>query len=140
MLMTLGAIKFEVYPLNATDLSHNHETVFAEKPVLGVRPPLEWVGDGPEAWTIRARLFPRRFGGLGDLTKLYQARTAGSPLYLMRGDGAQMGWVVIDKVTERSSFLDGDGVGRVIDVDISVRRSDAPSAGSYFSVFSGLLS
>ena len=138
MLMTLGPIRFEVYPFNATEYEHGHETSFVEKPVLGARPPLEWVGEGAESWSIRAIIFPHRFGGLGDLKKLYQARAAGRPLYLMRGDGAQMGWVVIERVSERSSYLDAEGIGRVIDVDISVRRSAKPSNGSYFSLFSGL--
>lgn len=140
MLMTLGPIKFEVYPFNATEYGHGHESAFAEKPVLGARPPLEWVGEGPEGWSIRAIMFPHRFGGLGDLKKLYQARAAGRPLYLMRGDGSQMGWVVIDKVTERSNYLDAQGIGKVIEMDISVRRSSKPSNGSFFSVFSGMFS
>jgi phage protein U len=140
MLMTLGPIRFEVYPFNATEYDHGHETSFVEKPVLGARPPLEWVGEGAESWSIKARIFPHRFGGLGDLKKLYQARVAGRPLYLMRGDGSQMGWVVIERVSERASYLDAEGIGRVIDVDIAVRRAGKPSNGSFFSAFSGMFS
>lgn len=140
MLMSLGPIRFEVYPFNTTEYDHGHESGFVEKPVLGARPPLEWVGEGAESWSIKARIFPQRFGGLDDLKKLYQARAAGRPLYLMRGDGAQMGWVMIEKVAERSSYLDLQGIGRVIDVDIAVRRSAKPSNGSFFSLFSGMFS
>lgn len=139
MLMSLGPIRFEVFPFNTHAYDHHHETTFVEKPVIGARPPLEWVGDGPETWTITAKLYPHKFGGLGDLSRLTQARASGQPMYLMRGDGGQMGWVVIEKVSERSSFLDRHGVGKVIDVDISVKRSSGPSAGSYVSVFGGLL-
>ena len=140
MLMSLGPVRFEIYPFNATDYGHEHESSFVEKPVLGARPPLEWVGEGSERWSITARIFPHRFGGLGDLKTLYQARAAGRPLYLMRGDGAQMGWVVVDKVTERSSYLDAKGIGRVIDVDITLRRAAKPSDGSFFSLFAGMFS
>ena len=56
----------------------------------------------------------------------------------LTGDGALMGWVVIERVTERSTYLDGNGIGRVVDIDIAVRRSSGPSNGSYFAVFSGL--
>ena len=140
MLMSLGPITFEVYPFNTTEYDHGHESGFVEKPVLGARPPLEWVGEGAESWSIKARIFPHRFGGLDDLKKLYQARAVGRPLYLMRGDGAQMGWVVIEKVAERSSYLDAEGIGRVIDVDIAVRRSAKPSNGIFFSLFSGMFS
>lgn len=140
MLMVLGPVQFEVWPFNATDYEHGHESAFAEKPVLGARPPLEWVGEGPETWTIKARIFPRRFGGLEDLKKLAAARASGWPQYLMRGDGAQMGWVVIERVQERSTYLDAKGVGQVIEVDISVKRSAKPSNGSFFSLLSGLFS
>lgn len=140
MLMSLGPVRFEIYPFNATDYAHDHEADFVEKPVLGARLPLEWVGEGAESWSITARIFPHRFGGLDDLKTLYQARAAGRPLYLMRGDGAQMGWVVIEKVAERSSYLDTNGIGRLVDVDITVRRAAKPSDGSFFSLFSGMFS
>ena len=39
---------------------------------------------------------------------------------------------------DAASYLDAEGIGRVIDVDIAVRRSAKPSNGSFFSVFSGL--
>ena len=71
------------------------------------------------------------------MQKLNQTRAAGRGVYLMRGDGAQMGWVVVEAVTERNTYLDAKGVGKVIEVDIKVKRSVQPSGGSYFSIFSG---
>ena len=106
--------------------------------MLGVRPPLEWVGDGAESWTISAKLFPGRFGGLGSLRTLYQARASGQPQYLMRGDGAQMGWVVIERVSERSTYLDAKGVGQMIEVEITVKRASAPGSGGYYAALAGL--
>ena len=134
MLMMLGPVQFEVLPFNAHNIGHGHEASFAEKPVLGARPPLEFVGEGPESWTIKARLFPEKFGGLDQLNTLYQARSLGQPQYLMRGDGAVMGWVVILSVQEQSTYLDPKGVGKVIDVDISVKRCGGPSAGSFYAL------
>lgn len=137
-IMSLGAVQFEITPFNATEYDHSHAATYVEKPVIGAAMPLEFVGAGSETWTIKARLFPHKFGGLGDLAKLGQQRASGKPVYLMRGDGKQMGWVVIESVTERSSYLDAQGVGKVIDVDIQVKRSPKPGAGSYFSVFGGM--
>jgi uncharacterized protein len=137
MLMKLGPVAFEVWPFNATGYTHTHETPYAEKPVVGARPPLEWVGSGPETWTIQAKLFPAKFGGIGDLQKLYQARESGKPQYLMRGDGKAMGWVAIERVTETSTYLDARGVGQIIEVDIDVKRSEKPGNGSFFSIMSG---
>lgn len=134
MLMMIGPVKFDIAPLNAHDISHGHETAFVEKPVMGAMPPVEWVGEGAETWTIRGRLFPKRFGGLGSLRLLYEARKTGLPHYMMRGDGALMGWVVIERINERSSFLDAGGVGQMIEFDVTVRRCPAPFAGLYFSI------
>ena len=133
MLMTLGAVTFEVYPFNATDVDHKHESSFAEKPVVGAMPGLEWVGEGPETWAIKGKIFPYKFGGLADLEKLRQARRSGLPQYMMRGDGALMGWVVIESVSEASSYLSAVGVGKVVEIDISLRLTSRPSNGAYFS-------
>jgi len=134
MLMMLGPVEFEVIPFNTHEYGHGHEAGFAEKPVLGVRPPLEFVGEGPESWTIKGRVYPEKFGGLDHLKKLYDARASGRPQYLMRGDGILMGWVVILNVSEQSTYLNHDGVGKQIDFDITVKRTDPPSSGQYFSL------
>ena len=142
MLMMIGPVIFKVAPFNATEYSHEHGGTFAEKPVLGARAPLEWTGRAAETWTIRAILYPERFGGQSSLIALGLLVSAGAPQYMARGDGSLMGWVVIEKVRERSTHLDASGVGKVIEVDIDVRRSQPPTAASYFgalsSVFSGL--
>jgi uncharacterized protein len=137
MLMKLGPVTFQIWPFNAISYEHTHTTPFVEKPVLGVRPPLEWVGDGPETWTIEAKLFPEKLGGLEDLQKLYQARASGKQQYLMRGDGTPMGWVGIESVREKSTYLDAQGVGKQIEVSITVKRSGKPGNGSFFSIMSG---
>ena len=138
MLMMLGPVRFEIVPFNATGYDHAHEAAFVEKPVLGAPMPLEYVGEGAETWGLRAKLFPDRFGGLSALDRLEQARRAGQPQYMMRGDGALMGWVVIEKVSERSSWLGPGGVGKIIEIDIALRRTTAPGAAAYFTIFSGV--
>jgi phage protein U len=134
MLMMLGPVEFEIIPFNTDTYGHDHEARFAEKPVLGTRPPLEFVGEGPESWNIRAKLFPEKFGGLDMLKVLYDVRSSGQPQYLMRGDGVLMGWVAVLNVQEKSTYLDAKAVGKVIEVDISVKRSEKPPPGSYFSM------
>lgn len=139
MLMMIGPVQFEILPLNTDAYTHGHEAGFAEKPVLGARPVLEYVGEGAESWTISARLYPEKFGGMGQLQLLFQARASGRPQYMMRGDGSLMGWVNIISVNERSSYLGRDGVGKVINVDITVKRAGSPSAGSFFSLLADVL-
>lgn len=138
MLAQLGSTTFEIVPFNAIGTGHDAGADFAEKAVMGRRPPLEFVGEAPESFTIQAKLFPAKFGGMSSLDGLHKQRQAGKALPLMRGDGTPLGWVVIEKVAERASFLDAKGVGQVIEVDITVKRSDPPGAGGIFSILSGL--
>lgn len=138
MLLMIGPVELSLIPFNPVGYEHSHETRYAVKPVVGGSEPLEYIGEGAETWTIQAKLFPERFGGQSGLTILELARKSGQPQYLMRGDGRLMGWVVIQNVTERSSYLDASGVGRVVEVEITVRRNPGPAAGLYFSIFGGL--
>lgn len=140
MLFQLGTVAFEIAPFNPQETSRETEAGIVSKPVLGRRPPLEFVGDGPESISISAVLFPETLGGLEVLDRLDAMRAAGAPQYFMRGDGRPMGWFMIEKVSEKSTFLDHRGIGRQVSVEISLRRSDAPQASDFFSSIMGLLS
>lgn len=139
MLCQLGGVQFEIWPLNALEIGHDGAAAFAEKAVLGRRPPLEFVGEGPEIYRVRARLFPAKFGGLSSLAALSAQRRTGGAFPFMRGDGAALGWFVIEAINERSTYLDARGVGQVIEVEIVLRRSDqvagSANIGSMLSLF-----
>ena len=51
MLAQLGSVQFEVWPVNIHEHTHEGRATFAEKPVMGRRPPLEFVGEGPDSRT-----------------------------------------------------------------------------------------
>lgn len=140
MMLMIGPVRMKVAPFNVTGYSQTRETAYVAKPVLGGREPMEYVGEGSATIDVSGKLFPEKFGGLSSLEVLNLARASGTPQWLMRGDGGMMGWVVIESVKERSSFLDADGVGRVIEVDISLRRVGIPLAAAFFSALSGLFS
>jgi uncharacterized protein len=135
MLMTLGSVTFEVQPFNTHEYSHTHQTDYVDKPVVGARKPLEFVGDGDETWTISGRLFPKKLGGLNGLARLASARKSGVPQYLMRGDGRPMGFVAILSVTEKSTYLDVDGVGKIVEFEVTVKQAGAPGIAGFVSMF-----
>jgi len=139
VLAQLGSVQMEVWPFNMTEASHDSEASFAEKSVMGRRPPLEFVGLGPDSRELKCKLFPSKFGGLSTLDALLDQQASGQPMPFMRGDGVPLGWYVIEKVSERSSYLDRNGVGQVIEVDVSLKRDDAPGSGSIFSILAGML-
>ena len=139
MLYALGPVTFEVLPVNITETSRETEASWVDKPVVGRRPPLEFTGDGPEQMILTVKLFPKNFGGLSALSSFDTMRRSGTPFVLARGDGANMGWFVVLRCRERSTYLAADGVGKVVEADLELRRADAPSAAGYlrtlFSLF-----
>jgi phage protein U len=138
MIAMLGPVMFEIAPVNLHGMTRDSEASFVEKPVLGRRPPNESVGEGPETNKLTVKLFPEKFGGLSGLAALDAIRISGEPQYFMRGDGTPLGWHVITNVTEKSTYLDAGGVGRVIDVEINLKRDDPPALDAFFASLSGL--
>ncbi len=130
MLMQLGAVTFEVIPFNTDEYSRDAAYDFAAHDVIGRLRPRESMGEGDETYRISGRLFPSHFGGLGSLDNLNTMLKSGTAQPLVRGDGRNLGWYLIESVSERSSYLRKDGVGGQIEFDISLTKSPAPSAAS----------
>lgn len=131
MLYQLGEHQFEVAPLNIHEGEVATAADFATKPVIGARPPLEPVGEGEETRSLRGRMFPKRFGGEAMLSALDASRRAQTPLPLVRGDGAALGFFVITALRRSESAFAGDGVPQVIDFDISLTRSQPAKPEAY---------
>jgi phage protein U len=139
MLCQLGAVQFTVvHQLEET--SHDGTATFAEHPVVGRQPTLEFMGEGSEPFTIRGKLFPKALGGAPELSALQAMRKAGQAQFYMRGDGVPIGWVVIEKVTERASYIASDGTGRVIEFDVALKKASGPSADGIFNALLSLFS
>lgn len=138
MLAQLGSTQFEIVPFNAHEFSHDGSADHVEKPVIGRRPPLEFVGEGSDTRRISCRLFPERFGGLSSVEGLQKQRASGKSLPFMRGDGRALGWYVITDISQTDTYIGRHGVGRVVEVEISLLRSDPAGAGSVFSILSGM--
>ncbi len=138
MLFMLGALQLDVRAFNPQRTTRDAGGEYVEKPVLGVRPPLEHVGEATETLSIEARIHPHKLGGMGGLSLLDQMRQSGVSQYVMRGDGTPIGWCVVEKVSESGSYLDALGVGRVIEVQITLKRADAPQGSNYVAALMGL--
>lgn len=139
MLFQLGSVQFDVAPVNVHEASREVGHDFAAKDVIGAPKPRESMGEADEKVSMSGRLFPHRLGGLGGLAALEAMARAGTPQILVRGDGMVYGWFLIESVKEKSTYLDGRGVGREIEFDISLVRSpNAASAGSIMSMLFSL--
>ncbi len=138
MLYQLGVLSIKVQPFNVNKVQSDAFTDYVAKPVLGVEPPMEYVGEGAHTWRLSGDLFPKVIGGLSELSLLHAMRESGRPQFLLRGDGTPLGWVVIEKVGAREAHLGGDGVGQKITVDIELRRAGRPNRLSLFSILLGI--
>ncbi|MFN3521268.1 MAG: phage tail protein [Phenylobacterium sp.] len=81
---------------------------------------------------MSCRLFPEAIGGLDELELLRRMRQSGGAASLMRGDGTALGWFVVTNVRELHTSLGPNGVGRMVDVEISLKRTYKPTPAEYF--------
>jgi phage protein U len=130
MLASLGPVVFNL----RTDLQTIDQDVkssFAKHDVMGASPVYENTGDDESTVTLKGTLHPYFFGGaLSGLAALEAARQAKTPLPLMRGDYAPMGWFLIDKISRSDAELDAfEGIGHEIDYTVDLLRVDSPGAG-----------
>ena len=140
-LYQLGAIQFQVAPVNISEVSRETGSDFAAKDVMGAPRSREYVGEADERLTFAGTLFPQKFGGLPGIDALQTVARAGQPQMLMRGDGSVFGWYVIEKVTDKHTYLDVAGVGRMIEFEIELVKSpNAASVGAMMSTLTGLFS
>ncbi len=140
MLAQLGNVQFTVLPFNINATDHEAGASFASHEVVGAHPALEFVGEAQESWRVRGSVFPKKFGGVDELNALHAMRRTGAAQFWMRGDGVPMGWVVIERVTEKSTYLAADGTGRVIEFDVDLKRASGPSADGIFNALFSLFS
>jgi hypothetical protein len=131
MLYMLGSVAWETAPLNVDEVGHQTGADFAEKPILGRAPSYEFMGVTAEEITFKGKLFPRKLGGLDDFDQLQEIRAGGAAEHLMRGDGRAMGWFNITAISSTARYLAADGVGQIIEFEMTLRQGDKPPAGEY---------
>lgn len=138
MLYMLGPIQLKVWPYNVHEVSREAKTDYAAKDVVGARRPLEHMGEGDETIKLSGRILPEKLpGGLEAHEALHDIRASGEAQHLLRGDGKPFGWFVIESASEKSKHLNGSGVGQFIEIEISLKRCDTPSAGAAFGMLAG---
>ncbi len=139
MLYALGPLTFTVAPFNADEVDRTSSADFAEKQLLGQRKGHEFVGEGEEKIVLRGSLFPETLGGLDGLAVLDALRSSGTPQMLLRGDGVDLGWFLIERVHGNNKHLNREGVGKKIDFTIELVRDDPPSAADYLATLFSIL-
>lgn len=143
MLFQLGAVTISSPgPFNATDVAEEFGSDFAVKPLVGAPQDREFTGEADGRMTLSGTLFPTRYAawgratGLDEVEMLRAVTGSGEPQPLVRGDGRNLGFWLVEKVTTKSAKLSADGVGRVVAYDIGLVRS---AAGATPAALAGML-
>lgn len=138
MLYQLGAMTFEVYPLNVGTVEREGGSDYAAKDIVGAHRPREFVGEADEKVKLSGFLYPHKFGGVAQLSALQAIAKMGVPQLLLRGDGSLLGWFIIEKVTDKHTYIDRVGVGRMIEFEVELVKSPvgASAGGMAFTLLS----
>ena len=123
MLYQLGAFNFDVFPVNVETVERQVGADYAVKDIVGAMRPREFTGEADDRVKLSGRLFPQRLGGGAGIGALQALARNGEPQLLIRGDGDVLGWYLIEQVTDKHSFLDVAGVGRMIELDIELVKT-----------------
>lgn len=139
-LFQLGAIQFEVAPVNVAEVNTQLGADYAAKDLVGAHRTREYMGPADQKIVLKGTLFPHRLGGLGGIAVMEAMAVMGIPQMLVRGDGLVFGWFVIETVTQDQTFLNGAGVGRMIEFQVTLIRSPTgPSIAGIASAVAGLI-
>ena len=139
MLLAIGPVRFVVIGFNTHETSQQSGADFAEKPVVGSRPLLEFVGASKETLTVNGKMFPQKLGGGGSLSQLLALKETGVPQFVMRGDGRTLGWFAIEKVNVTNTYFAANGAPRVVEFSVELCRAGMPAPASIAaSLFSAL--
>ena len=144
MLFQLGAITFDrKVDAEATDEDFGGD--FAVKAVVGARQPREFTGPSDHKFTLNGELLPyfhNRIGigsGLDEVATLKAMAESGEPQILVRGDGTNMGWWLIEKGSLKSTRLSSQGIGHQIHYSLNLVESPvAASSGSLLTLLTQL--
>ncbi len=135
MLFQLGPLTIDSPgPFNATDAGEDFGASYAVKPIVGAAPDREFVGPDDTKRTISGTLFPMFFArnGLGtglDAIEMLRSMTqSGAPQLLVRGDGTNLGWWLVEHVRQRTKNIGVQGIGREVSYDIELVASSTAAS------------
>lgn len=138
MLYQLGPITIETAGLEVHEVTRDYGADYAAKDLIGAQRSREFTGEADEKITLSGTIFPyRQAGTFQKLADLEALAKSGVPQLLVRGDGRNLGWMLIERVREKASHISAHGVGRVTTYEIEMVKS--PVAASTDSIVSLLV-
>lgn len=138
MLAMLGGVVFDVQPTNLDAINRENGQDWAPKAIVGAEKPREAMGVADAKTTLAGKLIPQLFG-MGGLADLVAMAESYAPQMLIGGDGTIYGWHCVERVTQKHTYLDRNGVGKIIEFDVTLVRSpNGAGASAMMTLLQGL--
>ncbi|KGQ66582.1 phage tail protein [Gallibacterium anatis] len=126
-LASLGLFVFMQRTIPFQSLSRESSWRHPTNNVIGLMPKTQFIGKESETITISGRLAPEVTGGRVSIKLLELMADLGDAYPLIDGATFELiGYFVIEKISEERTELFGDGVPRLIDFSMTLKRTDDP--------------
>jgi phage protein U len=122
VMMVLGTYAFALSSAAYQEFTRSSAYTWAEQPLIGGRPALQFTGIDAETVTLRGTIYPTFRGGLRQVDAMRALAGRGAPLRLVSGLGSNLGAWVIEKISEGHTVFFSDGTPRKIDFDLTLKR------------------
>lgn len=106
------------------ELSREQGWRHASQARVGDRPAHQYTGQDEETLTLPGQLYPELGADWHSLDTLRDIADTGAPQVLIDGMGNVWGWYVIEKLTEKRTYMLDDGTPLEIDFSLTLKRVD----------------
>lgn len=124
MLAALGLFVFDLTSLPFDQRTRRRDWRHERAARVGVRDASQYVGPGEDLVTLSGKLLPEVAGSFAAIDTLRDMADAGATYELVDGAGTVWGGYVILAIDERGQYLLDNGVPRLTDFAIDLRRVD----------------
>ena len=123
-LITLGMFVFDLPTLTYKQLQRRSSWRHPTSDRVGARPKGQFAGAGDDDITLSGVFAPMAFGNAGSLAELREMADTGEAFPLVTGTGDVIGAYVITSLDETQRSIMDNGVPRVTDFTITLKRMD----------------
>lgn len=106
------------------ELSREQGWRHASQARVGDRPAHQYTGQDEETLSLPGQLYPELGADLHSLDTLRDIADTGAPQVLIDGTGRVWGWYVLEKLTEKRTYMLDDGTPLEIDFSLTLKRVD----------------
>lgn len=137
-MIALGPFRFDVDHLACQELMRSSGYTWAELPVVGGRPALQYTGRETDTMSLPGVFYPHYKGGLAQLPAMRLAAEQGIPFPVVTLSGWFFGLWTIARIEETQGVFFVDGTPRKVDFVIELKQYASPTDLAKVAISSAL--